>query len=91
LGWSVTESTTTKAICWPILSALDYNDDDCGAIGGMNDRQGKIIPARKLAPMPLCPPQIPHDLARAAEVGNRRLTALAAALFVLYYFHMFTT
>jgi hypothetical protein len=25
--------------------------------------------------MPLCPPQIPHDLTRAAEVGSRRLTA----------------
>jgi hypothetical protein len=34
---------------------------------------------RKPAPVPLCPPQIPHDLAWArtwaAAVGNRRLTA----------------
>jgi hypothetical protein len=34
---------------------------------------------RKLAPVPLCPPQIPHDLTwartRASAVGSRRLTA----------------
>jgi hypothetical protein len=34
---------------------------------------------RKPTPVPLCPPQIPHDLTwagiRAALVGGRRLTA----------------
>jgi hypothetical protein len=34
---------------------------------------------RKPAPVPLCPPQIPHDLTqaqnRAVAVGSRRLTA----------------
>jgi hypothetical protein len=38
----------------------------------------------KPAPVPLCPPQIPHDLTRArtraAEVGSRRLTTSAMAL-----------
>jgi hypothetical protein len=33
---------------------------------------------RKLTPVPLCPPQIPHDRTRArtraAAVGSRRLT-----------------
>jgi hypothetical protein len=34
---------------------------------------------RKSAPVPLCPPQNPHDVtwvrSRTAAVGNRRLTA----------------
>jgi hypothetical protein len=52
-----------------------------GAAGGMRICRGNRSTRRKRAPMPLCPPQIPHDLiwARtpAAAVGNRRLTALA--------------
>jgi hypothetical protein len=32
-------------------------DDDCGAMGGMNDWQGKQKNFRKPAPVPLCPPQ----------------------------------
>jgi hypothetical protein len=46
---------------------------------------------RNLPPMPLCPPQIPHDLiwdqTRAAAVGKRRLTVWAmarCAAFVTY-------
>jgi hypothetical protein len=46
-------------------------DDECGVVGGST----RIKPA----PVPLCPPQIPHDLTldrtRAAAVGSRRLTA----------------
>jgi hypothetical protein len=38
--------------------------DDCGAIGGMNECQGKP------APVPLCPPQIPHDLSRVTETDR---------------------
>jgi hypothetical protein len=38
---------------------------------------------RKPAPLPLCPPQIPHDLTwyrtRAIAVGSQRLTAWAMA------------
>jgi hypothetical protein len=47
--------------------------DVCGAISGMNEWQGKP------APMPLRPLQIPYDLARAAAVSGRRLTAWATA------------
>jgi hypothetical protein len=47
-------------------------------IGGGNRCTG-----RKPAPVPLYPPEIPHDLTRArtrtAEVGNRRLDAFAMA------------
>jgi hypothetical protein len=46
--------------------------------------QGQPKYSEKFAPLPLCTPQIPHDLttdwSRAAEVGSRRLTALTMAL-----------
>jgi hypothetical protein len=61
----------TAATVWPIVPAAD-DDDDCGAIGGMRIGRGKP------AAVPLCPPQIPHDLIwarnRAAAVESRRLT-----------------
>jgi hypothetical protein len=45
--------------------------------------RGNRSTRRKPAPVPLWPPQIPHDLTwartRAAAVGNRRLTARAMA------------
>jgi hypothetical protein len=51
-------------------------DDEYGTVGGM---RGDRSTRRKLAPVPLRPPQIPHDLTwartRAAAMGNQRLTA----------------
>jgi hypothetical protein len=45
--------------------------------------RGNRSTRRKPAPVPLCPPQIPHDLAwdrtRAVAVGSQRLTAWAMA------------
>jgi hypothetical protein len=38
-------------------------DDDYGAVGGMRIGRGNLSTRRKPAPVPLCPPQIPHDLA----------------------------
>jgi hypothetical protein len=59
------------------------DDGDCGAIGGMKIGRGNRSTGRKHAPVPLCPPQIPHDLTqartRAAAVGSQRLTAWAMA------------
>jgi hypothetical protein len=53
------------------------------AVRGMIGR-GNRSARRKPAPVPLCSPQIPHDLTwartRAAAVGSRRLTAWAMAL-----------
>jgi hypothetical protein len=51
---------------------------DCGGIGGMNlGRETSVL--RKPAPVPLCPPEIPHDQTRArtraAAVGSQRLSA----------------
>jgi hypothetical protein len=41
--------------------------------------RGNRSTRRKPAPVPLCPPQIPHDLTwdrtQAAAVGSQRLTA----------------
>jgi hypothetical protein len=56
-------------------------DDDCGAISGMRIGRENRTTRRKTAPVPLCPPQIPHDLTRArtrvVAVGSRRLTVWA--------------
>jgi hypothetical protein len=41
----------------------------------MRTGRGNRSTRSKPAPVPLCPPQIPHDLTRAAAVGSRRLTA----------------
>jgi hypothetical protein len=53
--------------------------DDYGAVGGMRIGRGNRSTRRKPAPVPLCTPQIPHDLTwdrtRAAAVRSQRLTA----------------
>jgi hypothetical protein len=55
------------------------DEGDCGAVGGMKIGRGNRSTWRKPAPVPLCPPQIPHDQTRArtraAAVGSQRLTA----------------
>jgi hypothetical protein len=51
------------------------DDDDYGAISGINERQGKPKYSEKPTLVLLCPPQIPHDLTsartRVAAVGSR--------------------
>jgi hypothetical protein len=63
------------------------DDVDCGAIGGKRNGKGNRSTRRKPAPVPLCPPQIPHDVTQARNrtpaVGSRRLTAWAMARPVL--------
>jgi hypothetical protein len=50
-------------------------NDDYGAVGGMRIGRGNRITRRRPAPVPLCPPQIPHDLTwvrtRVAAVGSQ--------------------
>jgi hypothetical protein len=62
---------------WSIVPAPD--DGDCGAVSGMKIGRRNRSTRRKPASVPLCSPQIPHDLtwARtwAATVGSRQLTA----------------
>jgi hypothetical protein len=50
----------------------DYDYDDCGAVGGMIGRRDRST-LREPASVPLCPPQIPHDLTQAVTVGSQRL------------------
>jgi hypothetical protein len=50
------------------------DDDERGPIDGMIGR-GNQSTGRKPVPVPLCPPQIPHDLTRAlaaARFGYKR-------------------
>jgi hypothetical protein len=51
------------------------DDGDCGPLRGMKIGRGNRSTRRNLAPVPLCPPQIPRDPTRAAAVGSQRLTA----------------
>jgi hypothetical protein len=57
------------------------DDGDYGAVGGMKSGRGNCSTRRKPAPMPVCPPQIPHDQTlaqtQAAAVGSQRLTTWA--------------
>jgi hypothetical protein len=50
-----------------IMDDDDDDDDECAAVGGMFSK-GNRSSRRKLAPAPLCSPQIPH-VTRAAAVG----------------------
>jgi hypothetical protein len=55
------------------------DDGDCGEFGGIKIGRGSRSTRRKLNPVPLCPPQIPHVQTRArtwaAAVESQRLTA----------------
>jgi hypothetical protein len=59
------------------------DDGDCGAIGGIMIGRGNRSTRNNPATVPLCPPQIPHDLnrarTRAAAVESQPLTARAMA------------
>jgi hypothetical protein len=73
--WGKTESTWYVTTKWPIVPALDYDDDEYGAVGGKRIGQETKVP--------LCLPQIPHDMTwdrtQAAMVGSQWQTALSLA------------
>jgi hypothetical protein len=51
----------------------DYDDDDDAegrATGGTTIGKGNRSTQRKLVPMALCPPQIPHDLTLALTLAS---------------------
>jgi hypothetical protein len=59
------ESLGTSATNWPMYQPWmidDDDDDECGAVRGMRIGRGNRSTRKKPAPVPLCPPQIPHDL-----------------------------
>jgi hypothetical protein len=45
----------TLATIWPIIPTLMMDDDECGAVCGMNDKGNQSTPI-KSASVPLCPP-----------------------------------
>jgi hypothetical protein len=74
LGQSETESTwyaSRYLVCCTIREP--------GAVDGMRIAKGNQSTQRKPAPVPLYPPQVPHDLTwdqtEATMVGSWRLTA----------------
>jgi hypothetical protein len=79
-------------VCQPVFVILYQpqmiGDDRCGAVSGMQLGRGDQSTWRKLTPVQLYPPQIPHDLtwARtlAAAVGSRWPTAWAVAWTLRY-------
>jgi hypothetical protein len=48
LGWSGIKSISPEGIYWPIVPALDDDDDDCGTIGGMMIRGQTEAPEENL-------------------------------------------
>jgi hypothetical protein len=72
----------TLATNWPTVPARDDRLWVWSSQWNENG-QGNRITGRKHSPVPLCPPQIPHDLtwarSPAKAVGRRRLTAWAMA------------
>jgi hypothetical protein len=50
----------TSATNWPIVHAP--GDHEVGEVDGMMISRGNRSTWRKPAPVPLCPPQTPHDL-----------------------------
>jgi hypothetical protein len=73
----------TAAIIGLLYQPRVIDDDESGAIGGINIGRWYRSTRRKPSPVPLCPPQIPHDptraRTRAAAVGRQRLTSWAMA------------
>jgi hypothetical protein len=81
LGWDWVHLVRRPLI--GILYQPRMIEDECGAVGGVRTGRGNRSTRRKPASVPLCPPQIPHDLTwartRTAAMGNRRLTAWSMA------------
>jgi hypothetical protein len=63
LGWGETESTWySRPLIGLVYQPQTIDDYECGAVGGMRTGRANRSTRRKPAPVPLCPPQIPHDL-----------------------------
>jgi hypothetical protein len=48
------------------------DDDECGAVVGMRISRRNRSTLRKPSPVPLCPPQDPHDLTWTLNPSRRR-------------------
>jgi hypothetical protein len=73
----------TSATDSPLYRPRMIKDKECGAIDGIRIGRGNRSTRREPASVPLCPPQIPHDLTRArtwaASVEIWRITAWTMA------------
>jgi hypothetical protein len=70
----------------PVLIQRRVDDgmmNECGVVGGMRTSRGERSTGTEPAPVPLCSPQIPHDLTRdrrrAAAVESQLLTVTPVA------------
>jgi hypothetical protein len=74
LGLSPLGTAATSGLLYKQM----IDEGDCGAIGGIKIGRGNRNTRMKPAPVPLCPPQIPHDQTRAwtraAAVGSQWIT-----------------
>jgi hypothetical protein len=64
LGWGESD----HLVCRPLIGQLYQHrmiDDECAAVGAMVIGRGDRSTRRKHSPVPLCSPQIAHDLAQA--------------------------
>jgi hypothetical protein len=78
MGWKRREYTLTEATTGLLYKhQMMMDDDECATVGGIVG-MGNRSTWRKPAPVPLCPPQIPHDLTRAriwdVAMGSQQLT-----------------
>jgi hypothetical protein len=82
MGWNWAHLVSRPLIGLLYLPRM-IDDDEYGAVGGMRNGKGNQSTQRKPPTVPLCSPQIPHDLTlaqtRAAEAGSFRLTASTMA------------
>jgi hypothetical protein len=56
-GGTLGTAATTGLLYQPRM----IGDGECGETGGMKIGRGNRSTRRKPSPVPLCPPQIPHD------------------------------
>jgi hypothetical protein len=82
--WGENETTWYCGHYWPIVPAPVDNDGDCGATGGMKIGRRNGCTWGKPAPVPLCSPQIPHDLAcaqtQAVAIFNQNFVCIISFL-----------
>jgi hypothetical protein len=64
-SWVRLSPRRTAASIGLLYQARMIDDGDCGAIGKIKIGRGNRSTRRKPAPVPIRPPQIPHDLTRA--------------------------
>jgi hypothetical protein len=86
-------SLGTSATVGLLYQPRMIDEDDYGAVGGMRIGWGNRSTRRKPASVPLCPPQIPHDLGsnpgrRGGKPATNRLSYGTALKETLHQFYI---